>query len=161
MLHRLAERIVHLAMRHACTISAAESCTGGLLSASLTDISGASNVFCGSIVSYTEEIKARVLGICPDIFHNNGVYSNDCAQAMAEGARALFATDVALGITGIAGPGGALFQKPVGSVWIGLATPKSTVSKAFHFTGTREEVRDQAVKAAFQMLLEALEKFSA
>ena len=122
----LARRLVRRFASLGLTISTAESCTGGLISKLLTDVPGSSSVLLGGCVSYTNEVKIRVLGVSPSIIETETEVSAACAKAMAEGARRLFGTDVALSTTGYAGPTGGTDRDPVGTVYIGIATASGT-----------------------------------
>lgn len=119
--------IVQLLKERHQTVGLAESCTGGFVSNRLTNVPGASEVFRGSVVSYHNQIKESALGVPADILQNQGAVSEPCAQRMAEGARRALGVDYALSITGIAGPGGGTPEKPVGTVFIGLASSTGTV----------------------------------
>ncbi len=137
------------------TLSVAESCTGGLLGAEITERAGSSAYFLGGVLTYSNELKHRLIGVSNEILAQHGAVSEPCARAMAEGVRQLTGSTWALSVTGIAGPGGATPDKPVGTVFIGLAGPKPTVRK-FLFEGDRQQIRAQSVQAALQLLTEAL-----
>ncbi len=151
----LAAELVQKFARVGLTLSTAESCTGGLIAKSVTDIPGASAVLAGGCVSYTEDVKHRVLGVDEEILRTKTAVSEECAKAMAEGARRLFATDVAVSATGYAGPGGGTEKDPVGTVYIGLATKEKVVCKRIFLpNATRDQVREEAAKAALKMAME-------
>lgn len=152
----LARELVAQATVGGVTLGCAESCTGGLVSAAITAIPGSSTPMRGGVVSYSPEVKHDILGVGNDIIETPGigVVSAECARAMAEGARAVLRCDVAVSITGIAGPGGAEPGKPVGTVWFGLATPFSTIASLSCFDGDRDEVRAMAVRRALELLHE-------
>ena len=155
-LFALAGRLVAEFSQKGLTVSTAESCTGGLIAKSLTDIPGSSAVLAGGCVSYTEAVKQKVLGVPKEILKTKTAVSEDCAKAMAEGARKLFGTDVAVSATGYAGPGGGTEKDPVGTVYIGLATKEKVVCKRiFVPNATREQVREEAAKTAIEMAIEA------
>ncbi|MBE6529824.1 MAG: CinA family protein [Ruminococcaceae bacterium] len=152
----LAGRLVREFTQKGLTISTAESCTGGLIAKLITDIPGSSAVLKGGCVSYTEEIKHRVLGVSEEILRTKTAVSEECAKAMAEGVRALFRTDIAVSATGYAGPGGGSEKDPVGTVYLGLATAEKTVCmRIFLPDATREKVREEAAKNAIEMALNA------
>jgi nicotinamide-nucleotide amidase len=134
------------------TLAIAESCTGGMLSQRLTDIPGSSAYFLGGVVSYSNHVKMSQLGVSAATLRVFGAVSKQSAEAMARGAREKCGSTWGLGITGIAGPGGATKGKSVGLVYIGLAGPKTTKSLEFHFGGTRDAVRQRAVIAALDLL---------
>ncbi len=147
----LAERVVDAFRERGLTFGAAESCTGGLLGATLTGVPGASDVFRGGIVAYANEAKTALLGVEPALLAEHGAVSETCAQAMAEGARRLLKVDIAVSITGIAGPGVGTDEKPVGTVCIGVAGPHGVASVVTtHLRGARERVRQQSVARALE-----------
>lgn len=136
------------------TLATAESCTGGGIGAALTAVAGASKVYVGGVVSYTNDIKNRVLGVDQAVLDKYGAVSSPVAGAMASGVRNLMKCDVAVSVTGLAGPGGDDFGNPVGTVCIGYADRHQTLAKKFRFYGDREEIRQQSVKAALELILE-------
>lgn len=135
------------------TLATAESCTGGGIGAALTAVPGSSEVYKGGIISYTNGVKHHLLGVEEELLERLGAVSGPVAEAMAAGARVALEADVAVSVTGLAGPGGDAFGNPVGTVFIGYADEKTTVSRLFHFSGSREVVRTQAVKAALELVL--------
>lgn len=137
------------------TLATAESCTGGGIGALITAVPGASKVYKGGVISYTNEIKARCLGVDPAVLEHYGAVSEPVAAAMATGARKLLEADVAISVTGLAGPGGDEFGNPVGTVYIGYADENRTVVKHFCFEGDREAVRSQAIRGALELIMEA------
>ncbi len=138
-------------------IATAESCTGGLISGALTAIAGSSDVVAGGIVSYSNEVKEARLGVPVDVIETQGAVSYETACAMAEGARRELSVDLAVSVTGIAGPGGAVPGKPVGTVWIGVCDNSGADARAYHFAGSRDEVRAQTVAAALDTLAAHME----
>lgn len=136
------------------TLATAESCTGGGIGAALTAIPGSSEVYKGGIISYTNEIKQKLLGINPILLKNLGAVSAPVAEAMAMGARNALNADIAVSVTGLAGPGGDDRGNPVGLVFIGYSDEKRITSRRFVFSGDREEVRKQAVEEALKLILE-------
>jgi nicotinamide-nucleotide amidase len=130
----------------------AESCTGGQLGMAITSVPGSSNYFVGGVLSYSNEVKLQQLGVDELILKQVGAVSEQCALAMAIGARKLFKTDYALAVTGIAGPDGGTEEKPVGVTFISLAAPKRTFARKFQFGSNREFNRSRAVYAALEML---------
>jgi len=130
------------------TIATAESCTGGLLGAALTQEPGSSVFYLGGVVSYSNSVKQGVLGVSEENLQKFGAVSEEVAKEMAEGARSKVGSDLAISTTGIAGPDGGSEQKPVGLVYIGLATPEGVHAKKFQFYGERESVRQLTVQAA-------------
>lgn len=132
-------------------LSTAESCTGGLIAGSLTAIAGSSAVVQGGVVSYSNDVKQGVLGVSQTDLASKGAVSSEVAQQMCEGSRKLLKTDIAVSVTGIAGPGGGSPEKPVGTVWFGVASAAGTKSEVKHFDGDREQVRLQTVLYALEL----------
>jgi len=147
-------QLISLLKEKNLTIAAAESCTGGLLSAAFTSVPGASAVFEGSIVSYANRIKEAFLGVDPAILTTHGAVSEPCAKAMAEGVKRQIGADIGVSITGIAGPDGGTPQKPVGTVYIGVSYAGGTMAKRFQFEGNREQVRHESVMQALYEVIE-------
>ena len=132
----------------------AESCTGGGIGAALTAISGSSAVYKGGIISYTNWVKQHFLNVSQDVLDTLGAVSAPVAEAMAKGARENLQADVAVSVTGLAGPGGDEFGNPVGTVFVGYADAKKVVSRHYVFAGDRDTVRNQAAAAALRLILE-------
>ena len=135
------------------TLVTAESCTGGGIGAALTAIPGSSEVYKGGVISYTNWVKENILGVDGELLKTYGAVSVDVAKAMAEGARKLLQADVAVSVTGLAGPGGDEYGNPVGTVFIGYASAETSFGKLFVFEGSREEVRNSAVRSALEIIL--------
>lgn len=138
------------------TVSAAESCTGGLLAAELTRLSGSSAWFEAGFVTYSNAAKHKFLGVKQETLALYGAVSQETVKEMAEGAMRSAEADYALSISGIAGPDGGSADKPVGTVWFGLASSKETLAECRRFEGGRDEVRAQAVQFALSWLAEVL-----
>lgn len=153
----LAVSLVAACVRGGATVATAESCTGGMISAAITAVPGASAVFPGSIVSYANEVKRKFLGVSETTLSSVGAVSRETASDMAAGARRALGADFAVAVTGIAGPSGGTPEKPVGLVWIGVASPRDIRTFACHFDGDRREIRLQTVEAALRALLDAVE----
>lgn len=149
---KLAESVIQ--MLQGRTLVTAESCTGGGIGQLLTAVPGSSAVYKGGIISYTNEIKQRLLMVPEDLLIRVGAVSAQVAEAMAQGARQQLNADFAVSVTGLAGPGGDEFGNPVGTVFVGYADESCCISKEYHFTGDRQAVRDQAVYAALSLLVE-------
>ena len=132
----------------------AESCTGGGVGAALTAIPGSSAVYKGGVVSYTNWVKHNVLSVPQAYLDQFGAVSAPVAEAMALGARQNLEADVAVSVTGLAGPGGDEFGHTVGTVFIGYSDTQCTFSEMYRFSGDRDEIRQQAMKAALQIVLE-------
>ena len=136
------------------TLVTAESCTGGGIGAALTAIPGSSAVYKGGIISYTNWVKANVLWVDEGILEEYGAVSAPVARAMAEGARKVLQADVAVSVTGLAGPGGDEYGNPVGRVYVGYSDVAVTLSREFTFSGDRESVRNLAIKEVLKLILE-------
>ena len=135
-------------------LATAESLTGGGIGQAITSVSGASAVFAGGIISYTNEVKNKVLGVPVEILDTHGAVSAPVAKAMAEGARRVIGAHAAVAVTGLAGPSGDEFGNPVGTVFIGYADEDTAFAREYHFDGSREEVREQTICAALALILE-------
>ena len=151
----IAERLVELLKARGLTCATAESCTGGGVGAALTAVPGSSAVFLGGVVSYANAVKRDVLGVSAATLGTVGAVSPETAAQMADGVRRLAKADLAVSVTGIAGPGGGSAEKPVGLVWFGLATPDGTRTERAIFAGDRAAVRAKAVTHALGMLTAA------
>lgn len=136
------------------TLATAESCTGGMIGAALTAIPGASKVYKGGVISYWSEIKEKLLNVSREDLENLGPVSMQVAGSMAQEARKLLKTDVAISVTGLAGPDGDEFGRSVGTVFVGFDNGAKTVVKQYRFDGDRDAVRHQAAEAALKLLLE-------
>ena len=134
------------------TIACAESCTGGLLTSRLTDVAGSSAYVMGAVVSYTNEVKASLVGVHEATLKAFGAVSEETAREMAEGVRRAIPADIGVGITGIAGPGGATAEKAVGLVYIAVATAGAVHVERHIFDGVRTEVKRQSTEAALTMV---------
>lgn len=135
------------------TLVTAESCTGGGIGAALTAVPGSSEVYKGGIISYTNWVKEHFLDVNPGDLDRYGAVSATVAQQMAAGARARLCADVAVSVTGLAGPGGDDYGNPVGTVFIGYSDCSETIAAEFHFGGGRDEVRSSAVTEALKLVL--------
>ena len=154
-LRRISALAVRLLKEKQVTVSTAESCTGGLVAKSITDVAGSSAVIAGGMVTYTNRIKTDVLGVDADIIEEHTEVSHACAEAMAERAKAMFGTDYALSATGYAGPGGGTEQDPTGTVYIGIATPNGAHTERICVeNATRAQVRNAVAHYALKMLLD-------
>lgn len=147
-----AERLVALLRERGLTCATAESCTGGGVGSAITAVPGSSAVFVGGVVSYANAVKERVLGVSSATLATVGAVSAETAAQMAAGARRLLRADLAVAVTGIAGPDGGSDAKPVGLVWFGLATAAGVRTERRRFGGDRAQVREQAVLHALGLL---------
>ena len=135
-------------------LATAESLTGGGIGQAITSVSGASAVFAGGVISYTNEVKHKVLGVPMDILNTCGAVSAPVAQAMAQGAKHVIGADVAVAVTGLAGPDGDEYGNPVGTVFVGYADEQTALAREYHFEGDRAAVREQTICAALELILE-------
>jgi nicotinamide-nucleotide amidase len=154
---QLEERIGEILTRRGLTLAVAESCTGGLLGHRITNVSGSSAYFQGGVISYSNEAKERILGVAHEILVQHGAVSEETALAMATGARRLLDTDIAVSVTGIAGPTGGTPDKPVGLVYIGLAAEGVEVCQRHIWQGDRSHNKERSAQAALELLLTHLE----
>jgi nicotinamide-nucleotide amidase len=144
--------VLDLLREQGLTLATAESCTGGMVAARLTAIPGSSDVFLGSIVAYADTVKAAQLGVPAEVLATYGAVSAETARAMAEGARARLGADVAVSVTGVAGPGGGTSEKPVGLVFLHAAGPQGERTLRFDFPGDRDTIRGRAAVAALHLV---------
>lgn len=154
-LHQLAAQTVRQALESGRTVATAESLTAGMVSAVLADTPGASGMLQGGVVAYQNSVKDAVLHVPADLLARAGSVDPDVARAMADGARTVLGADVGVSTTGVAGPE-AHDGKPVGRVYIGIATAAGTAGFEYSFTGSRPDIRAAACAAALERLLEAL-----
>ena len=148
-----AERLVRVLAERKMTCATAESCTGGGVGYAITAVPGSSAVFWGGVVSYDNSVKRDVLCVPAEVLETKGEVSSECAAAMAEGVRRRLGTDLAVSVTGIAGPDGGSVEKPVGLVWFGLASKTGVVTERKVFAGGREAVRAAAIEHALNLLM--------
>lgn len=134
--------LVRICAEKGLKITTAESCTGGLISSYITSVSGSSAVFDGALVSYANEVKAKMLGVSGETIKNDGVVSEACVKEMSAGAMKLFNADIAIAVSGIAGPTGAVPGKPVGTVYICVRYKEKCIVKRANFDGDRDKVRE-------------------
>lgn len=136
------------------TLATAESCTGGGIGAAITAVSGASKVYKGGVISYCDQVKNALLGVPKEVLEACGAVSKPVAACMAEGVRDALKAGVAVSTTGLLGPGGDDRGNPVGTVFIGYADEKNTLVREYHLTGSREEIRQQVIRLALELILE-------
>ncbi|HEV3407382.1 MAG TPA: nicotinamide-nucleotide amidohydrolase family protein, partial [Gaiellaceae bacterium] len=147
----VAEIVLELCRERGLTLATAESCTGGLVGARLTAVPGASDVYVGGVVAYSNDVKSAHLRVPEDVLASHGAVSAEAAEAMAAGARAAFEADAAIAVTGIAGPGGGTEEKPVGLVFLHAQSPHGAAAERLHLPGDREAVRARATVAALHL----------
>jgi len=153
----LAEAVVTELERTGRTLAVAESCTGGLIGARVTEIPGSSRVFVGGVIAYANEVKIRDLGVSAQDIERNGAVSSTVARQLATGAAERLGTDVGIGVTGVAGPGGGSDEKPVGTVWIGVSVDGEVETFVTHFPGDRGAVRARAAQVALARVYRRLQ----
>lgn len=153
----LAERLQGVCLGQKLTVAVAESCTGGLVAATITEVPGSSGYFLGGVVSYADDAKAALLGVPEPMLAAHGAVSAQVAVAMVAGTRARFGSDLAVSITGVAGPDGGTESKPVGLTYVGIADGSGTDVRRFTFSHDRAGNRDAAAREALGWLLERAE----
>lgn len=156
-LEQLACDVLVYAKQAGKSLGTAESCTGGLIAATLTAIPGSSQSVSGGIISYSNDVKHNELGVSRETLEIFGAVSEQTAVQMAQGARKQLDVDVAVSVTGIAGPDGATLDKPIGTVWISIADAGITFSQLQHFAGSREQIRLQTVRTALELMKDVLQ----
>lgn len=154
----LEEKVVDLLLEKGLNITTAESCTGGAIAAKLVDAAGASKVFNEGFITYSNEAKQKRLGVRVRTLNEFGAVSRETAFEMAKGVCQVTGADVGIVATGIAGPDGGTAEKPVGLVYIGCCVNRETKVVEKHFDGSRNEVREQSVQVALELILECLEQ---
>lgn len=135
------------------TLVTAESCTGGGIGSDITAVPGSSAVYKGGIICYSNWVKEHILGVPENLLNQHGAVSAPVAGAMAKGVRSLLQADVAVSVTGLAGPGGDEYGHAVGTVFIGCDTDSGTVVREYHFVGDRDQIRRQAIEASLLLVL--------
>ena len=155
--HSLCGLVADLLLKNEWKLATAESCTGGMIAAACTDLTGSSNWFERGFVSYSNEAKTELLGVDAALIARCGAVSEEVVRAMAQGALQHSHAQVAVAVTGVAGPTGGSVAKPVGTVWFGWATPHGITSEVQHFAGDRAAVRMATVLHALQTLLTLLQ----
>lgn len=148
--------VFDLLINNEMTFASAESCTGGNIAHVITLIPGSSDVFKGTAVTYATPMKTKVLGVPAELIEKHGVVSQQVVESMAKGVRNLMEADFGVATTGVAGPSGGTEENPIGTVWIGLASPSGVISKRFNFGKDRENVINRATIAAYEMLRECI-----
>jgi PncC family amidohydrolase len=151
------DRLGESLLRHSWTVAVAESCTGGLLGSCITDVAGSSAYFLGGVIAYSNLAKQQLLGVQAESLNGYGAVSRQVAVEMAHGIRQALGADVGISITGIAGPGGAMPGKPVGTTWIGVSTPGGEAVERYIWKGDRLSNKAQSAEAALTLALVQLE----
>lgn len=150
-------KIIEKLIEKGIVVATAESCTGGMIASAITDVSGSSAIFGYGMVTYSNEAKMKILGVREDTLKKFGAVSKETAYEMAEGLQKVSSADVAVSVTGIAGPGGGSELKPVGLVYMGISTKQGISTRKNLFTGDRDEIRKQTVNAALNLIAEKLD----
>lgn len=148
----LAKQVGARCRERGLTVAVAESCTGGLLGHAITSVAGSSDYFLGGVIAYANEVKVRELGVRRATLARDGAVSRAVALEMAAGARERFRADIGVGVTGIAGPGGGTARKPVGLVFVAVASRRGAEARRFRFGGGRDAVKGAACRAALAAL---------
>ena len=154
-LHSLAERLQAICLAGGLTVATAESCTGGLVAHELTEVAGSSGYFVGGIVAYADATKRVALGVPIELIDHHGAVSAQVARAMAEGARRALGADIAVSVTGIAGPSGGTEAKPVGLTYVGVDGPAGCEVRRFVWTADRSANKRSSAAAALELLISA------
>ncbi len=153
-----AKEVVDLLIQRGLKVTSAESCTGGLFAAHITSVSGSSECFEGSFVTYSNEIKHRMINVREETLEKYGAVSEECVLEMAENSRKIMKSDIAIAISGIAGPSGGTDDKPVGLVWICLAAEGYIKAYKNIFSGDRQEVREQSIMFSLNLIENFIKK---
>ncbi len=153
------EKLVAMLAKRGKKLTTAESCTGGMIASEITSVPGASHVFEGGFITYSERLKEKMLGVSAGLISRVGVVSEDVARDMADGALRRSDADIAVAVTGFAGPTGGTKEAPVGTVWFAVAAKEGAFARSFRFDGNREAVREQAVEKAIELLTEGTELY--
>jgi nicotinamide-nucleotide amidase len=148
--------LVNILKERKLTLSTAESCTGGLIAKKITDVPGSSEIFTGGVVSYSNEMKMKWLGVQQDTLERYGAVSEQTVREMLIGIKRETTSDIAVAVSGIAGPSGGTFEKPVGTVFIGVSFGDKMVIEKHHFKGIRQKVREESAEQAREMILKLI-----
>lgn len=154
---KIEERLGSILHERKLRLALAESCTGGLISSRVTDVSGSSGYFVAGVVTYSNEAKEQFLGVSAESLRTYGAVSKEVAEQMAQGARRATGADIGISVTGIAGPTGGSPEKPVGLVYIGVASAQGAFVRRFQFQGSRLEIKAQTADAALQLAIDVVE----
>ena len=158
-INKQSEILFHNCLEKKLTITTAESCTGGMIASSIVSVSGSSAIFKSSVVTYSNEMKSKILNIPLKSINENGAVSKVIAYTMAYNVLNLMNSDISIAVTGIAGPGGGSKKKPVGLVYIGIGTKQNTVTKRYLFKGNRLKVRQETTLEALKLSNKIIETY--
>lgn len=161
LISKLPRQVADAMQKTGRTLATAESCTGGLIAHKITAMAGASSYYLGGVVSYSNDVKENVLGVRHSTLEAHGAVSQETVREMVEGVRSRLGSDYAVATTGIAGPGGGTPDKPVGTIWIGVASEKKTVTRLLHLGGSRERNQEKTCNEVFRELLKLVNEESA
>ena len=158
-INKQSETLLHNCLEKKITITSVESCTGGMIASSIVSISGSSAIFKSSVVTYSNDMKSKILNIPLKLITENGAVSNIIAHNMASNVLKVMNADISIAVTGIAGPSGGNIDKPVGLVYIGIGTKKNVVTKKYLFKGNRLGIRQETTLEALKLSNEIIESF--
>ena len=158
-INKQSEILLHNCLEKNLTVTSAESCTGGMIASSIVSISGSSAIFKSSVVTYSNDMKSKILNIPLKLITENGAVSNIIAHNMASNVLNIMNADISIAVTGIAGPSGGNIDKPVGLVYIGIGTKKNVVTKKYLFKGNRLGIRQETTLEALKLSNEIIESF--
>ena len=158
-INKQSEILFHNCLEKKLTVTTAESCTGGMIASSIVSVSGSSAIFKSSVVTYSNEMKSKILNIPLTLINENGAVSKVIAYTMAYNVLDLMNSDISIAVTGIAGPGGGSKNKPVGLVYIGIGTKQNIVTKRYQFKGNRLKVRQETTLEALKLSNKIIETF--
>ena len=158
-INKQSEILLHNCLEKNLTVTSAESCTGGMIASSIVSISGSSAIFKSSVVTYSNDMKSKILNIPLKLITENGAVSNIIAHNMASNVLNIMNADISIAVTGIAGPNGGKIDKPVGLVYIGIGTKKNVVTKKYLFKGNRLRIRQETTLEALKLSNEIIESF--
>ena len=158
-INKQSEILFHNCLEKKLTITTAESCTGGMIASSIVSVSGSSAIFKSSVVTYSNEMKSKILNIPLTLINENGAVSKVIAYTMAYNVLDLINSDISIAVTGIAGPGGGSKNKPVGLVYIGIGTKQNIVTKRYLFKGNRLKIRQEATLESLKLSNKIIENF--
>ena len=158
-INKQSEILLYKCLEKKLTVTTAESCTGGMIASSIVSISGSSTIFKSSVVTYSNEMKSKILNIPLTLINENGAVSKVIAYTMAYNVLDLMNSDISIAVTGIAGPGGGSKNKPVGLVYIGIGTKQNIVTKRYLFKGNRLKIRQETTLEALKLSNKIIENF--
>jgi PncC family amidohydrolase len=156
---KIAENILARLKENDLNLSSAESCSGGGIAKALTDVPGCSESFAGGVIAYSNDIKCRLIGVNYKTLEKFGAVSKETVIEMADNTSDIFDTDFCIVSSGVAGPSGGTMKKPVGTVWLAVATPENVITLECFFTGNRESIREQTITEGLKFLNEEIQNY--